>query len=160
MLTKRIAVVFITVLAVALLTLVVGSPSSQGQGGERAPGLEGSWLVTVNHPTRPTFQALTTYAAGGALVVTDGSLPPSQLTSGHGSWVHTRDHTYAFTFVEFLFDPTGVRVGSVRIRETLTLERGGDAYNGNFTNEVLDLDGNVLVSGSGGTTHATRITAE
>ena len=77
----------------------------------------------------------------------------------HGTWARKGGHKFVFTFVELLFDSTGAFTGSVRIRETFTLEPGGAAYNGIWTGEVLDPDGNVVVP-IGGTTHATRINAE
>ena len=77
----------------------------------------------------------------------------------HGTWARKGGNTFVFTFVELLFDSTGVFTGSVRIREKLTLEPGGAAYNGVYTGEILDPDGNVVVP-IGGTTHAARINAE
>ena len=97
--------------------------------------------------------------AGGGLTGVDGGTPPSLTGAIHWTWERKGGHKVAFTAVQFLFDPAGAFAGSARIRETFTLERGGDAYNGVWTGDVLDPDGNVVGS-FGGTTHATRINAE
>ena len=147
-----------TVLIVAVAA-IVGSEPSQAQGGTVAPQIQGSWIVDVTSPGIPLSKALFTFAAGSGLIGVDASLPPSQVTALHGTWVRKGGHEFAFTFVTFLFDPAGAFVGSFKVHETLTLEADGDAYNGVFTGEILDPDGNPIASFDG-TTHATRINAE
>jgi len=144
--------VIATVLIVCLGAFV-GSESSQAQSGAAAPQVEGSWQVTVSPTDLPPFPTLLTYATGGGLSGVDG------VSNIHGTWARKGGNTFVFTFVELLFDSTGVFTGSVRIREKLTLEPGGAAYNGVYTGEILDPDGNVVVP-IGGTTHAARINAE
>ena len=141
-----------TVLIVSLAAFV-GSQSSQAQSGAVAPQIEGTWQVTVSPTDLPSFPSLLTYAAGGGLTGVDG------VSNVHGTWARKGGNTFVFTFMELLFDSTGVLTGSVRIQEKFTLEPGGAAYNGVWTGEVLDPDGNV-VAPIGGTTHATRINAE
>jgi hypothetical protein len=145
----------VLIITVALFSLAAGAgnDNNQERGKHRAPQIEGSWQVTVSPTDLPPFPSLLTYAAGGGLTGVDG------VSNVHGTWAGKGGNTFVFTFVELLFDSTGAFTGSVRIRETFTLEPGGAAYNGVWTGEVLDPDGNVVVP-IGGTTHGTRINAE
>ena len=59
----------------------------------------------------------------------------------------------------FQYDAAGVFSNFIRVRITLTLEPGGNAYNGVGTVEGLDPDQNVTFSADL-TTHATRINAQ
>jgi hypothetical protein len=150
----------ITAVFVLTLTAVSGDDHNRDCVKNNASEIEGSWLITVTPAGgAPAFKALLTYAAGGGLTGVDASLPPSQVTALHGTWVRKGGHKFAFTFVEFLFDPAGAFIGSIKIHENLTFEAHGDTYNGVWTGEVLDPDGN-LIAPIGGTTHATRINAE
>ena len=158
--TKLAAVALIITVALFSPAAGAGDDKDQDRGKHNAPQLQGSWLVTVTPAEgAPAFKALLTYAAGGGLTGVDASLPPSQVTALHGTWVRKGGRKFAFTFVEFLFDPAGAFIGSIKIHENLTFEPHGNAYNGVWTGEVLDPDGNP-VAAIGGTTHATLINAE
>lgn len=160
--TQRIRLALIVAMAVASLAIVIGSPSSQGQGGGNAPRIEGSWLITVTLDGGgfPPFPALVTYAGGGALVAVDAGGPPSVNTSSHGTWVRKGDHKFAWTFLQFFFDPiTEAFAGYFRVHSVDTLDKDSQVLNSRVTVDVLDPAGNVVGS-FGGTTHGTRISAE
>jgi hypothetical protein len=150
---KPKSLALVATMAIVALGVLIGSQSGQAQGGAVAPQIEGSWQITVSPTDLPPFPSLLTYAAGGGLTGVDG------VSNIHGTWARKGGHTFVFTFMELLFDSTGAFTGSVRIQEKSTLEPGGAAYNGVWTGEVLDPNGNVVVP-IGGTTHATRINAE
>jgi hypothetical protein len=151
--TKLASVALIFTAVLFSLGAGAGDDNDHDRGNNHAPQLEGSWQITVSPTDLPSFPSLLTYAAGGGLSGVDG------VSNIHGTWARKVGKTFVFTFVELLFDSTGVFTGSVRIRETFTLEPGGAEYNGVWTGEVLDSDGNVVVP-IGGTTHATRINPE
>jgi hypothetical protein len=128
-------------------------------GGAVAPELEGTWLATVTIPDGPPpFPSLVSYARGGVLIVTDSSLSPASGNVYQGTWARTGSHEFAFTFLGFQYDTQGVFSNYIRVHETIRLERGGKAYNGVTTIEVLDTAQNVIGTASA-TTHATRVTA-
>jgi len=150
-----------TVVTVFLVALI-GSQSSQAEGGAVAHQIEGSWLSTVSSPDIPVpFPALGTFGAGGALVVTDTSVSPSLGNVYHGTWVRKGHREFAFSFLGFQFDAAGVFSGYVRVHETIRLEPSGNAYNSiSSTVEFLDVNLNVVAGPFPGTTHGTRINAE
>jgi len=124
-----------------------------------APEIEGTWLVTVTIADGPSpFPSLVTYARGGALTVSDSSQPPASGNVYPGTWARTGSHAFAFTFLGFQYDAQGVFANYIRVRETVRLERSGNAYNGVTTIEALDTAQNVIETYSA-TTQATRVTA-
>jgi hypothetical protein len=63
------------------------------------------------------------------------------------------------TFLAQRFDANGNMIGSIKVRESATLNRTGDAYSGSGKFEIRDLQGNPLASGIA-TVQATRIRVE
>ena len=153
--------------ALALLVLVGGMQISvMGQSAE-APerSLVGVWLTQVTRRNCDTGEPIAapnriqfTFAEGGTLFETIG---PSILRSpGNGIW--KRDHgyneySYALRFMRF--DAAGVFVGSGVVRAAITLDDTGDNYTATATNDVLDVNGNVISSGCA-TSVSTRFTGE
>ncbi len=155
------------IVAVALLTIVFGgvtlafaSSKDTIYAAEVSPEIEGTWLAMVTIPDGPPpFPSLLTYARGGALTVTDSSVPPALGNVYQGSWTKRGPHEFAFTFLGFQYDGAGVLTGYIRAQETIQLEPGGNIYNGVTSIEILDIDQNVIATSSS-TTHATRINAQ
>src|SRR5262245_41718398 len=127
---KAYRLALIVTFAIVALAALTGPQPAQAQGQAVAPQIEGSWLITVTVPGGPPpFRAIANYSAGGGLVVTDGSTPPSTGNVYQGTWARMGNHEFAFTFLGLLYT-NGVHSGFFRVRETLRLEPGGDAYNG------------------------------
>jgi hypothetical protein len=159
--SKRIVVL------VALLTIVFGgvtmayaSSRDTIQAAEASPEIEGTWLATITVPDGPPpFPSIVTYARGGGFVATDSSVSPALGNVYHGAWTKTGPHQFAFTFLGFQYDASGVLAGYVRAHETLQLEPGGDVYNGVTSIEILDINQDVIMRLSS-TSHATRLNAQ
>lgn len=88
--------------------------------------------------------------------------PPFHASTAHGTWERTGGHQFTYTFLALLYNPTGHFVGTLKVRETITLDNGGDQYDGTSSIEVFDPFGNVVpaFSSCGGTSHGTRINVE
>jgi hypothetical protein len=160
---KRFALGSITGLFVSLLLVALITPFDAKAGGASAPSLEGSWNVVVGPGSPTEFRTLVTYAAGGGLMATAPVVPPPfHASTAHGTWERTGGHQFTFTFLALLYNPTGHFVGTLKVRETLTLDNGGDQYDGTSSIEVFDPLGNVIpaFSSCGGTAHGTRIDVE
>jgi hypothetical protein len=155
------------IVVVALLTIVFGgvtmayaSGRDTIQAAEVSSEIEGTWLATVTIPDGPPpFPSLVTYARGGALIATDGSVAPALGNVYQGTWTKTGPHQFAFTFMGFQYDAAGVLTNYIRAHETLQLERSGNIYNGVTSLEFLDTNMNVIATASS-TTHAVRIDAQ
>ena len=62
-----------------------------------------------------------------------------------GTWTKTGALTYSLVHPSWIYDDAGVHViGIVTIREKITLDPGGDRYNGTVTFDAVDLDGKSL----------------
>jgi hypothetical protein len=158
---------------VAIGALEVGRAEAARMNSQ---GPVGSWVatVTIAEPgAPPPFQALRTYASGGGYIEDSSNShnPLAPEGSGHGAWVSTGapaeeanrfatgTRIFAVTFLIQRFDAKGNHIGSIKVRESATLNQIGDAYSGSGKFEILDLQGNRIASGLA-TIQATRITVE
>jgi len=159
------------------LAALPGLEVGYAQPGQRtSQGPVGSWVAIVTiagSGAPPPFQALRTYADGGGYIETSSNSFTPQAPDGpaHGAWVSTgatvteadppgdRARTFAVTFLAQRFDSNGNLIGSIKVRESATLDKTGDAYTGSGKFEIRDLQGNPLASGVS-TVQATRIRVE
>ena len=151
----------------ALLMAVGGMQISvSGQSDEsHEPSLVGVWLTQVTRrncetgdPIGATSQSQLTFAKGGTLLETVG--PSIFRSPGNGIW--KREHgrnEYSFAQRFMRFDAAGSFVGSGVVRVALTLDETGDHYTSTATNDVLDVNGNVIASGCA-TSVSTRFSME
>jgi hypothetical protein len=137
---------------VGALAAVQGSPIARA---DAMTGIEGTWLATATvggSGAPPPFQALITFAAGGGLVATDQSTPPSQRSAGQGTWARTDDGQVRAKVPAFLFDASGHPQGTLIIRFSVRLSEDGEEDRGTLagpgTFHVVDLTGKVVDAGS------------
>jgi hypothetical protein len=151
--------------SLALISTVALFCLTAASGANSERGLVGSWEITVTPGGGPPFKTLATVGSDGIIIGVDASIPPSLVTPIHGAWIRTGGHTFRGTGVYFIFDPDGAFFGTpgsiytVRLSETIALERSGQAYNGEGTGKIFDPEGHLLFSFSA-TTHAERIVVE
>ena len=160
---KRISLTLVATALGFILIAGLNSRSSVRAGGGSAPSLEGSWNVVVGPGSPTEFRTLVTYAAGGGLMATDPVVPPPfHASTVHGTWERTGGHQFTYTFLSLLYSPTGSFVGTLKVRETITVDKSGDQYDGTSSIEVFDPFGNVVpgFSSCGGISHGTRIKVE
>jgi len=152
--------------ALALLVLVGGrqiSVSCQDDKGHE-PSLVGVWVTQVTRRNCETGESIGTsqiqftFAKGGTLLETIG--PSIFRSPGNGIWKREHgwnEYSYALRFMRF--DAAGMFVGSGVVRVALTLDETGDHYTSTATNDVLDVNGNVIGSGCA-TSVSTRFSTE
>ena len=162
MTTKRIGFALVAATLMFILIAGLNSPSGVKAGGSSAPSLEGSWSVVVGPGSPTEFKTLVTYAAGGSLMATAPVVPaPLHASTVHGTWERTGGHEFTYTFLSLLYNPTGHFVGTLKVRETLTLDTSGDQYDGISNVEFFDPLGNLVPAFSTcGIAHGTRINVE
>ena len=116
------------------------------------PSLVGVWLTQVTRRNCDTGEPIgtsrvqLTFAEGGTFLETIG--PTTLRSAGNGIW--KREHgwnEYSFALRFMRFDAAGVFVGSGVVRGAITLDDTGDNYTSTATNDVLDVNGNVIASG-------------
>jgi len=129
-----------------------------------AQGPQGSWLYTVTIPGY-TFQGIETYSAGGGYTEADqlSFSPLAVASAGHGAWQTTGQRTFNLTYLNLTFDgfSTGNPTGTLKVRQTTTMNKSGNSYTGSGDYTYYDLDGNPIPSISGTfTITATRIVVQ
>ena len=152
--------------ALVLLVLVGGkqiSVSGQDDKGHES-SLVGVWFTQVTRRNCDTGDPIgtsriqLTFAEGGTFLETIG--PTTLRSPGNGIWKHEHgwnEYSYALRFMRF--DAAGVNVGSGVVRAFITLDDTGNSYTSTATNDVLDVNGNVISSGCA-TSVSTRFTGE
>jgi hypothetical protein len=153
----KLSVAALTVLA-ALIPL--GAPAAataqstaQVSGSLLQPqGPQGSWLYTVTIPGY-TFQGIETYSAGGGYMEADqlSFSPLAVASAGHGAWQMTGQRTFNLTYLNLTFDgfSTGNPTGTLKVRQTTTLNKSGNSYTGSGDYTYYDLDGKPIPTISG-----------
>jgi hypothetical protein len=155
--------IIMTVVILMISVVPVIARSAQSEAPERS--LVGVWLTQVTRrncetgePIAATGRIQLTFAEGGTLLETIG---PSILRSpGNGIWKREHgwnEYSYALRFLRF--DAAGSFVGSGVVRAAITLDETGNHYTATATNDVLDVNGDVIASGCA-TSVSTRFSIE
>jgi hypothetical protein len=168
---RRARMWILTAMMMMVVTTVIVGAADHDRTGEESErsraAITGSWLVTITLPGGQSFNTLQTYGEDGALIVSSqgsvitGPFPfPHFVTAVHGQWKHRHGRT---------FSTTGMQIGSDLIdghllfvhkfRQTVTVNRSGNAYQAVFKSEYFDPDGNLLFAFEG-TSEASRIRVE
>jgi hypothetical protein len=162
---KRMTFTSITFAIMAIVTVGGMQISVSGQSDEgHEPSLVGVWVTQLTRRNCETGDPIATsqiqftFAKGGTLLET---IRPSIIRSlGNGIWKREsglNEYSYAVRFMRF--DAAGSFVGSGVVRAVLTLDETGDHYTATATNDVLDVNGNVIESGCA-TSVSTRFSME
>ena len=173
---KRMTFTAITFGMIAIITAVAISQSTiraQNPPVERVgvgieghePSLVGVWVTHVTRRNCETGEPIAapgnsqnTFAKGGTLLETIG--PSLTRSPGNGIWKRESGlNEYSFALRFMRFDAAGSFVGSGVVRGAITLDETGDHYTSTATNDILDVNGNVIGSGCA-TSVATRFSME
>ena len=141
--------------ALALLVLVGGmqiSVSGQDDKGHE-PSIVGVWVTQVTRrncatgdPIAAPGNSQNTFAKGGTLLETIG--PSIVRSPGNGIWKREQGwNEYSFILRFMRYDAFGSFIGSGVVRAAITLDATGDHTTSTATNDVLDVNGNVIGSG-------------
>lgn len=151
---RMMATVSIATVAVVVAAFSQGSADHRGTA---APILEASWrvLVTPIGPPIPPFVTFSTWGINGTFVE---STQPGQ-GPGHGVLRRTSEREFVITFQKLLFGADGAVSGTLKVRELVRLDAGGDSFTGNATVDVFDPSGQRLASFCA-KTQGTRIRVE
>jgi hypothetical protein len=157
-LTKRTSVIRLAV----MLALTMTAPIVFGQGNDWSDdndrSIVGVWRTVVtarNCQTGDplvTLKGLFTFNKGGTM--SEWTIGPGQSPAvrgpGHGVWQRGRGwQNYSIGFTFYLYDPSGVLIGSQRVKAALHVEANGDVFTTKATNQTLDTNDNVIANGCG-----------
>jgi hypothetical protein len=128
---------------------------AQAQDSGSDNGLEGTWraqLTVTDCQTNAvlrTFPARFSFAKGGTLTVTTAGQLPSLNTPGLGVWNHMYDRTYSAVSEAFIFSTAGAWTSIQRLTRVIVVSRDARAYTDTVALQILDTNGNVIVTGCG-----------
>jgi hypothetical protein len=167
---KRKALTAITFGIMAIITAIVISQSTRAQNppvsdGFREPSLVGVWLTQVTRRNCDTGEPIAapgriqlTFAEGGTLLETIG--PSIVRSPGNGIWKREHGWNEYSSVLRFMrYDAAGSFIGSGVVRAAFTLDETGNHYTSTATNDILDVNGNVIGSGCA-TSVSTRFSPE
>ena len=149
---KKMTATSITLAIVAIVSALVmsGSPIRAQDPPQRS--VVGVWVTEVTRRNCVTGDPIATsrtqvtFADGGTLLETIG--PSVSRSPGNGIW--QREHgwnEYSSTLRFMRYDAFGAFIGSGVVRAAITLDETGDYSTSTATNDVLDVNGNVIGSG-------------
>ena len=152
----------VVILMISVVPVIAQSVTAQSEAPERS--LVGVWVTQVTRRNCDTGEPIATnriqltFAEGGTFLETIG---PSIIRSpGNGIWKREHgwnEYSYALRFMRY--DAAGSFIGSGVVRAALTLDETGNHYTATATNDVLDVNGNVIGSGCA-TSVSTRFSME
>ena len=140
----------VVILMISVVPVTAQSVPSQSEAPERS--LVGVWVTQVTRRNCDTGEPIATnriqltFAEGGTFLETIG--PSIFRSPGNGIWKREHgwnEYSYALRFMRY--DAAGSFIGSGVVRAALTLDETGDHYTATATNDVLDVNGNVIGSG-------------
>jgi len=143
----------ISVLATIVLAIALGIQACATATAEaKSNDITGTWTITVIPSAdtgAPPFTNFSSMTKDG-LVINSDDVGLASL----GVWEKVSGHTYRTTFQGF-FEQEGQKM-RYQVRGTLELSADGEHFSGPFTNDIYDLDNNLLFS-IGGTVEADRM---
>ena len=156
-----------TSITLAIMAIAIALAMSRSTIRAQDPpqrSLVGVWLTEVTRRNCDTGLPIgtsriqVTFAEGGTFLETIG---PSAIRSpGNGIWKREHGWNEYSSAMRFMrYDGAGVFVGSGVVRAAITLDETGDHYTSTATNDVLDVNGNVIGSGCA-TSVSTRFSGE
>lgn len=125
---------------------------------DASASIVGLWKVKFSVGDQVVDQGFDVWHSDGTEVLND-TPPPSTGNVCLGVWIKAGRLTYKLKHPSWSFDAAGNLIGTVVIREEVTVSADGNSYKGTFTIDVYDLAGNLLDHGNG-TLAAQRITVD
>lgn len=143
--------------AVGLAAVGIPATTASAAESEAGPGLPGAWLITHRDTSPDTdneAQAITTFAAGGALVGRDIN-PPGNAQPG--AWRATDDHGFVATFFDSFSEGPNGPVHVLKVIVNGALDADKDKISGTFKFTITPPPPDFPPGGGTGTFEGTRI---
>lgn len=134
----------VTAMVITATSLRADSGGNQSEHNQ----LPGTWMSA---PQPGNQSALASFISDGRVIFsrTITILPPSGFElvgTGHGEWIRTGNHEFAFTMFLLRSSPSAEFTGFVKVTATLKLNRASDQFTLNSTTYIFGSDGNLLFS--------------
>lgn len=133
---------------ILVMVLVAAQIPANGQNA-KSRRIEGTWRVVSTIHNCQTGAAivaspvLNTFLAGGSMI-SDASVSPALLSTGHGVWEYAGGRSFTNTVVLFRFNLDGTFAGTATVTRKIDLGDNLDEFTSTDTAEAADPNGNVL----------------
>jgi hypothetical protein len=107
------------------------------------PSIAGFWHSQYAIGGQVGDESFESYFADGTEMEVDQSNPATDNVCS-GVWVQTGAYTYKLTHPSWNFDTNGNLIGTVIIRDSVTLSKDGNSFRGTETVDVFDNNGKVV----------------
>jgi len=120
------------------------SSATADWSGPENPAITGYWLVLSTYQGSVVDERFDNWFADHNELFIDQSPPPTGYAC-NGTWVQFGHLEYKLLHKAWIFDSTNtVVIGTVGIRDTVTLSEDRESFTGTEMNTVYDVNGNVL----------------
>ncbi len=142
-------------------TREVEQASSQAtRNGDHTAAIAGLWDSKFVLPDGTLYdEGFDQFHSDGTEILSDNGVPPVLGDVCLGVFKKTSIRTYQLKHPAWNWDENGNLIGTIVLRETITLDAGGNSYHGSFTFDFYDLSGNLTSEVTGALT-AQRITPD
>jgi hypothetical protein len=129
--------------------------------GDKRPPITGLWKAVYMSGGAVVNVGFNIWHSDGTEWALDSLAPPFQGNTCAGVWEQTGPRTYKTVHPSFNYDSAGLTVVGVFIeRVKVTLSLDGSRFDGTFTFDNYDFQGNLLPGSVAGTLTATRINVD
>jgi hypothetical protein len=104
------------------------------------PSIVGLWQVMDVVDGKPVDLSFEVWHSDGTEILIDQSNPITDNVC-IGTWQQTGSLVFKLTHPSLNFDMNGNYIGTVMIREVVTLDRNGNKFSGTYTVDVFDVNG-------------------
>jgi hypothetical protein len=115
--------------------------------------LAGAWNATVTMRVCQTgaairsFPAMYAFERGGTMHEFSTGNAPLGRSPAYGIWSHLSEQRFYASYQIFRFNADGSYAGRVKVRKYFDVDFLGQSFTATGTNEILDLNGNLIVTG-------------
>jgi len=133
--------------------------STLAEGPSRAGDIVGLWISTISSGGQDIYQAFESFTKDGLEILNDnGSTLNGNVCLG--VWTATGRNKLKVYHPSWNYDNSGNLIGTVIIKEEITLDASGDTFTGTVTVDVLDLNNKPVQPTLQATLTGKRITAD
>lgn len=129
------------------------------KAGASSTSIVGLWHVVFVSGGQQFDEGFDQWHSDGTEILNDNAVPPAEGNVCLGVFTRTAPGTYSLNHPAWNWDANGNLIGTVVFLENVTVDPGGNSYQGSFTFDTFDLSGNLL-SEVTGTLTADRITPD
>lgn len=138
-----------------------GNPVTPFPQANADPSPAGLWKTVFQSGGSVVMVGFDTWHSDGTELALDGLFPPATGNVCPGVWVKTGPRTYATVHPAFEYDDAGINIIAIFIeRVQVTISQDGRSFQGTFTWDNYNFNGDLLAGSLAGDVTGTRISAD